>query len=129
MNIAYIISKAMSKLGMSFNDVMDTSYHRITSLLNGYKAVNAEDNLTTFNLLSNYLYLNSEKTKDKFKNLPESIKEIYEKNGIKTMELDVDFAKYEARRDHINRESDYSKGRKVLAGHKSGNHNGVKINI
>ncbi|MGL4482390.1 MAG: hypothetical protein ACRCTW_07690 [Lactococcus garvieae] len=86
----------MNKLGMSFEEVMDSSYFKINTLLEGLCAVEAEDNTMRLKIASNHLLLNTKATAQNWGKLADDLRYSFRENGIKKVTTVPDLAGLQA---------------------------------
>lgn len=93
----------MNKLGLSYTEVTTMSYFKIHSLLEGLKAVDAENNIMSLKIASNGLLLKSKDTAKHWSKLGDDLRSVYKEHGVKTVTTAPDLASLEILKSKLKR--------------------------
>lgn len=83
-SMSYRIAKFCKNTSTSLNEAMDTNFFIFNSILEGIKALEAEESLNLSAIVDNHINLNS-KDKSKYTKLLNNYKEDFKNNGVKVV--------------------------------------------
>jgi hypothetical protein len=90
------VAKATSRLGMTYDQAMQTSVYTLFSLFDGLEALNAQDDIRQLKIVSNELFLKDKKTAQNWTKLENDLRGTFRAKGIKNVTIEADLTTFKA---------------------------------